>query len=288
MNKLRPVNRLFLASTVVMLSNSAFGAVVFQNNFDGVADDIGPAFQRLSNGAGGAGGGSFDPSTGVISTGTGTSGTNTGATGINNVALVTTTSTIPIPADANEFTVVYVIDSVENVSTIRSNGFFLGVATGANATGTAGSALFNNTPSAIGLNLFSASGRIARDGASGGIATLQSITFPTVASIEDGFTFTLTVRDNNTYDAFTTGLSTDVSITGDAIGADPVFNDFITGGIGFNASTQGNGIDGGAGPSGFTVDSVQLSFAVVPEPSTSMLVGLVSGLALFGRRRRSF
>ena len=288
MNKMYPMNKAFLASAVVMLSNNVFGTIIIQNNFDGVADDIGPAFQLLSNGAGGATG-TFDPSTGVISTGTGTSGNNTGASGINNTSLAT------IPVGTTSFTVEYVIDSFANAATIRSNGFFLGVATDAGATVTTGDGLFNNTAASIGLNLLDPpggspgvnEGRIAGDGASGGTTNLESITSPTFASVEDGFTFTLTVRDDNTYDAFTTGLSTDVSIINDNLtGGSPLFADFVSGGIGINSTTQGNGIDGGVGPSGFTVGSVTLS--AVPEPSTSILVGLVSGLALFGRRRRSF
>ena len=284
------MNKLFLAPAIAMLSTNAFGVVVIQNNFDGVADDIGPAFQLFSNGAGGAGGGSFDPSTGVISTGTGTSGTNTGATGINNVALVTTTSTMPIiPMDATAITVVYDITSVAGVETIRSNGFFLGIATGTGATGTGSSALFNNDAASIGLRLFSNEAEIVRDGTSGGVDTLSSgaIDPGFAASIADGFTFTLTVRDDNTFDASTTGLSTNLAVTGGSIGsADPDFDAFITGGVGVNASIQGNGIHGGAPAAEFTVGSVEV-FATVPEPSTSMLVGLASGLALFRRRRHS-
>ena len=179
------------------------------------------------------------------------------------------------------------ISSIDNLATVRSNGLFIGVATGAGATNTTGSGLYNNTASAVGLRLFDNSNAIVRDGATGGTGVLQVNTTPTVASVEDGFTFTLTVRSDDTYDASTIGLSTEISITGDALGAAPTFDDFINGGIGFNASTQGNGITGGVGASAFTFDSVELSFETIPEPSTSMLVGLVSGFALFGRRRRS-
>ena len=275
------MNKLFLAPAIAMLSTNAFGVVVIQNNFDGGAG-TGPALQLFSNGAGNATG-TFDPSTGLVSTGIGTGNTNTGATGINNAVLTT------IPMDATAITVVYDITSVAGVETIRSNGFFLGIATGAGATGTGGSALFNNDAASIGLRLFSDDADIVRDGASGPVAILSpgAIDPGFAASIADGFTFTLTVRDDNTFDASTTGLSTDLVVTGVDIGStDPGFDAFISGGVGINASIQGNGIDGGAPAAEFTVGSVEV-FATVPEPSTSMLVGLASGLALFRRRRHS-
>ena len=274
MNKMYPMNKAFLASAVVMLSNNVFGTVIIQNNFDGVADDIGPAFQLLTNGASG-GPGTFDPNTGLVTT----SGTATNASGFNNVSLQT------VPVGTVELTAVFEISGATDFDAVRSNGFFLGLVTGTDANGTGGSALFNNDDaSSIGLNL--TPNRIVRDGLSGGAQTLQTITAPTVASVQDGFTFTLTLREDETYDAFTTGLlaangsSADVSILGDAIGAQPTFANFLSGGVGVNGTVQG-------GPAQFTIDSVTLT-AVVPEPSTSMLVGLVSGLALFGRRRRSF
>ena len=90
----------------------------------------------------------------------------------------------------------------------------------------------------------------------------------TIASVEDGFTFTLTIRDDNTFDAFTTGLSTDFAITNNAIGSDdPEFADFINDGIGLNASVQGSGNDN-IPAAGFIINSVTLS--AVPEPSTSL------------------
>ena len=172
------MNRLVLASTIVMLSNNAFGTVLIQNNFDGVADDIGPGFQLLDNdsGNGNAGlTGTFDPATGAVFTGTatGTPG-NTGATGINNVALVSS-----IPAGTTAFTVVYDIASVANVSTIRSNGLFLGIITGtdANVTGTTGAALFNNDASAsLGFRLLGGGATtIVRDGTTGGTEVLETL-----------------------------------------------------------------------------------------------------------------
>ena len=272
MNKIYPMNKAFLASAVVMLSNNVFGTVIIQNNFDGVADDIGPAFQLLTNGASG-GPGTFDPNTGLVTT----SGTATNASGFNNVSLQT------VPVGTVELTAVFEISGVTDFDAVRSNGFFLGLVTGPDANGTDGDALFNNNDAAsIGLNLDDGSDRVLTDGLSGGASVLANVTDPTVASIEDGFTFTLTLRDDNTFDASSTGLINDIAIVGatNAPTNDASFANFLSGGVGVNATVQG-------GPAQFTIDSVTLT-AVVPEPSTSMLVGLVSGLALFGRRRRSF
>ena len=267
------MNKLITTSALVILSGNAFGAIILiQNNFNGDnADDIGASLQFLTNGVGAPDNpGSFDPNTGIVTTSV-TESTN--ASGFNSSALAT------IPAAATSFTVTYVIDSVTNYDNIRSNGFFLGVVTGPNSTGTAGGALFNNNDAnSIGLNLDDGSDRIVRDGLSEGSQALENVVDPTVASIEDGFTFTLTIRNDNTYDASTTGLDGDVAIVGDSLGTVLTFTDFTSGGVGLN--TTGQALD-----LSYTVSSVELSYETIPEPSTSMLFGLVSGLALFTRRR---
>jgi len=64
-----------------MASCSLYADIVIQNNFDGVADDTGPAFQLLTNGAQDGGSlASFDATTGVVVVG-GNNDSSTGSTG---------------------------------------------------------------------------------------------------------------------------------------------------------------------------------------------------------------
>ena len=106
------------------------------------------------------------------------------------------------------------------------------------------------------------------------------------ASVGDGFTFTLVLRNDGTYDASTIGLldesgaTFDLNLTNQALADSdtlPDFNDFLTGGVGINGSIQGNA-------SGFTINSATVE--VVPEPSSTALLGL-GGLALLTRRKRA-
>ena len=272
-------NYKLLALSSLLISNAS-ATVIIQNDFNGLpvdGGDIGPPIQLLSNNFGGASG-TFD------SLGTFTNASTTSnSSGFNSSSLVTVDPT------ATQITATFDITSVSNVGAILSNGFFLGIVTGASATATNGDGLFNNDPSAFGLQLFDNGGnslRLIRDGESTGESNLVNNTVLSEASVADGFTFTLVLRDGS-YDAFTTGLlddtgaNFDLNLTNETLTVLdilPDFNDFVTGGVGINGSIQGN-------EAGFTINSATVEVEVVPEPSSTALLGL-GGLALLTRRKR--
>ena len=235
--------REFILSAFVVLiiaSSPLMAQIVIMNNFDGDdTNDVGPAFQTLTNGVvidADPVPGTFDPDTGVIMTGT----SSTNATGFNNASLAT------LDPATTELTATFVVASAsDNTIEVRSNGWFFGLVTGTGGTDPTGAGLFNNTASSIGLNLFQGTGssnsRILADGPEGGATVLFPFeTEPTNASAEDGFTFVLTLRSDGTYDASTTGLSTEVNVVNAALpeGGAPTFDDFLNGGVGLNSSTQ--------------------------------------------------
>ena len=264
-----------------LLLSDASAVVIIQNDFNGLpvdAGDIGPAIQQLSNGVSGSG--TFNSSTGAF---TNTS-SDTNASGFNSSSLEA------LDPLTTEITATFVISSVANASAIQSNGLFLGIVTGASATETGSAGLFNNATSSFGLQIFDGGStdlRVVRDGASTDDNILFNDTPLSEASVEDGFTVELVLRAGS-FDAFTTGLldvdgnSIDLNLTNQALPDSdtlPDFNDFLTGGVGINGTIQGN-------ESAFTIASATVEVEVVPEPSSTALLGL-GGLALLTRRERA-
>ena len=262
-----------------LLISNASAVVVIQNDFNGLtldSGDVGPAIQQVSNSIGGPG--TFDPATSTFTNST----NNVNASGFNSSSLVA------LDPLTTQITATFDIASVANPDAIQFNGFFLGIVTGGTgATNTDSIGLFNNAPLSFGLQIFNGgtSLGVVRDGATGVGSNLVNNTVLSEASVADGFTFTFVLRDGS-YDAFTTGLlddtgaNFDLNLTNETLTVLdilPDFNDFVTGGVGINGSIQGN-------EAGFTINSATVE--VVPEPSSTALLGL-GGLALLTRRKRA-
>ena len=261
-----------------LLISNASAAVVIQNDFNGLtldSGDVGPAIQQLTNSIGGPG--TFDPATSTFTNST----NDVNASGFNSNSLVA------LDPLTTQITATFDIASVANPGAIQSTGFFLGIVTGGGATITNSIGLFNNAPLSFGLQIFNGgtSLGVVRDGATGVGSNLVNNTVLSEASVADGFTFTFVLRDGS-YDAFTTGLlddtgaNFDLNLTNETLTDSdilPDFNDFLTGGVGINGSIQGN-------EAGFTINSATVE--VVPEPSSTALLGL-GGLALLTRRKRA-
>ena len=264
---------------LVSLGYLSAQTVLIENDFDSAtATDIGPTFQFFGNAAGGVVG-TGDPDTGSFTNTAAITNTN----GFNNAAKVDVLALAPT---ATGFELEVVIDSVTNAANLQSNGFFIGVVSGTNATlggnmnGDAvnnATALFNNAPAAIGFRIGGAginpTFTFVEDPLDGGFGNAGQVNvnlpdpavapvLPPLADIEDGFTVTFSVDNANNYTLTTTGLGTDITgLTGTldgAGGATPGSTLFsaIQNDLGISISAQGAGV--GVEVGSVTLTSIQL------------------------------
>ncbi|MCH7227092.1 hypothetical protein [Haloferula sp. A504] len=202
--------------------------VLIDQTFDGLANDIGGlTFQKIDNGAGGAG--SVDFSTGLITT------TGVAANTPNSNVGINTSSPIDVGAlapTANGFKITFEVSATDvAVSDLYYNGLFFGVTSGSDANGTAGPSLWANNPHGFGYVAGSGDGgsiefgygedNFVRQDAEGGAANdgnsvnkVLGGTAPDDASFQDGFTITLSLFDDDTWTLTSTGLSTDLNGSG--------------------------------------------------------------------------
>jgi hypothetical protein len=254
-----------LAASVALSAAPASAATLVSNDF-GAAADTGPAFQQLYNGQGTA---SADPATGTITT-----------TGVDNASIGLNTLNSVDASTAPGFTIEWVVSSFTNTGNITFNGFFFGVT---NDTGSTGASLWNNAPEAVGILLDGGSthpdwslvertgdptnGTLSASTGLGGTANDFSV------SDNDGFTLSLTINNDDTWSAFSTGMANDISASG-TLAANSYAT--LSGSLVANTTIQGSGV-------GYTIDSVTLS--TIPEPSAATLIGGVLFLGLLRRRR---
>lgn len=267
MNSNKPLR--MCAAAMLLAGCSLSATTLIENDFDAGAD-VGPAFQQVANGIGA--GGSSDASTGIV-----TSGAN------GNSAYGLNTSSTVDASSFDGFTIEWVVASANinsNVGAPLSNGWFFGVT---DSTSTAGSGLYNNASHALGIRLLASGNDMSfTQDSSGGssLYTSLGVAVSTASSYEDGFTLSLTVNNDNTWSAFSTGLSADFSTSGSlntVSGTGFSYAD-IAGSLVAYSSIQGTSLS-------YTADSVSLT--AVPEPSAfAMLSGVLALTFVASRRRR--
>lgn len=271
--------KLIYATTTLIVGSLALNAsatVLMDYSFDSNAgNDLGPAVQVLENGTDTVTAGSANTLTGLITSGVGSPNIHNHAIGFNSSGLVDLSSYAG-------FTATFEVDSIEissgrSLDALTGNGIFFGVVSGTNATGTAGTSLFNAGPSAIGYvpgksDNFTRHTILEKDGATK-VSTAATTAVPDDASVLDGFTLSISVFDDGTWEITSTGLSTDLNQTGSLTNID--YATFASG-VGLYTTFQG--------AQNSTLDMGQMTLTAIPEPGSLALLGL--GGLLIARRRR--
>ena len=252
------MNKVSMAIVALLAAGVAQASVILENDFGGAGVDIGPAFQDIRNAGSKKNSGSADPATGVV---TGTEKFTTSGLASDSPVDVTSVN------GAAGFTIEWVVESYSgNINDITLNGWFFGVTSGASATHTTteeedDGSLFYNVEEAIGIVLYSGyhgNMQLYQRHDGGKATTALDATAPTKVSLEDGFTISLTVNNDNTWSASSTGLSTEINESGTLVGTSALYA-YVADSLIANTSIQAIGR--------YTVDKVTVTAIVPPSGS---------------------
>lgn len=258
---------IFAFAALAGLSANA-ATTYLSNNFDGIANDIGPAFQEVNNGNP-TSQNTTDPATGLINFTRSGSQPNIGFGSVSTMDL----------SGEQGFTITWDVTSA-TIADIRSNGWFFGVTDNTSS----GSPWNSNSNDSFGVALnATGDGKSAFDLVtvdSGTKAYTNLATGPTDASLVDGFTVSMTLMADESWSVTTTGLSTDVTEATGTAAAGTYAS--IADSLVATSVWQGRG----STPNIAQYDSVLL--VSVPEPSSFALIGGALALtSVMLRRRRS-
>lgn len=254
---------IFLSSLflLTMGGNAALGAPLIDNTFDGVANDTGPAWGSYSWGHYS----SADPSTGVLAL----------APANHYRVGLSTTSTVDASAAAG-FTATWSVTSSNVTSAaVTEAGWFFGVSTAPNGSNN----LWDDSPGfSFGVLMSSAhfSDWVVVDHDDNSVETQHAMAgaIPSDASMQDGFTLSITLNSDDTWEVTTTGLSNTSTSTG-SLSSNVTYSD-LAGSLLATTHLQGSELT-------YSVD--QATLTAVPEPGSLALMGL--GGLLIARRRRN-
>jgi hypothetical protein len=254
------VPMLMVAVMVVAAQTPVWGAVLIDNNFDGVADDIGPSFANRSWGDSS----NANPNTGVLQL----DDRNHYRVGLS------TTSTVDA-SSAPGFTATWSVSSSNVTSAaVTEAGWFFGVSTATNGSNN----LWDDSPGfSFGVLMSSAhfSDWVVVDHSDTSIETQHAMAgvIPSDASMQDGFTLSITLNSDDTWEVTTTGLSNTSTHTG-SLSSNVTYSD-LAGSLLATTHLQGGNLT-------YTVTRATLT--TVPEPASLALIGL-GGLMMIRRRR---
>ena len=233
------MTRYFLLALLLSAGPVNGQTTLINATFDGVSNDTNPGFQIISNAQGNGSGASWNQATGVVNRGT----TNSSTAG------AVSTTTINIPAIGGTRSVVLTVHVESATGGLAANGMFIGFQQ-ADGGPDAGGELWNNAAPSFGL-VIDGGNRLGQYAVApgGNMSTLGFQDSPafgtaTQASIDDGFTVTLTVNSAGWQFALT-GLQTSGGATisgGTGTWSDVpfAFSNF-TSGMRVAFTTQGNG-----------------------------------------------